>query len=298
MHPLLQNPPPGTVLIRPPSRRSKMMNNNNNNNNRKKHHWTHNVLRIRLATTVDDMDIANLRLSVFSNYSHQVRQVFCSRSCQVLANRRIRGATCLVATVPTAVPLDGRTGGGGGTGDDRQDLVLGSVECSVHEFDGTQLGRRRLPNSVLYITEVAVNPVYRRCGIGSTLLKGVDELASIRKVESLYLHVDVENEAALALYAKAGYSVVEASEPMYQEFTTSLNLHDGATQGRRHHLLCKHLTTRPTWLNDNNETNNNNNNNRAKNTNDNVDDDYNNDAAATATALPRTRSIGFEIPAK
>ena len=82
------------------------------------------------------------------------------------------------------------------------------------------------------------------------IFQGVDTLAKIRNVESLYLHVDVENKGALSLYRKAGYSVVDAKEPMYQEFTTSLNLHDGATRGRCHHLLCKHLCPNPTWLED------------------------------------------------
>lgn len=53
----------------------------------------------------------------------------------------------------------------------RPELLLGSVECSVHEFQGTKLGRRRVDDSILYITEVAVNPLFRRNGIGTTLLK-------------------------------------------------------------------------------------------------------------------------------
>lgn len=101
----------------------------------------------------------------------------------------------------------------------------------------------------------------------------MDLLAAERKVESLYLHVDVENDAALALYAKSGFHLLDPTEPMYKEFTTSLNLHDGATKGRRHHLLCKHLLT-PTWLRDD------------------MDEKENN-----AGNQPMTTSIGFEIPA-
>ena len=78
--------------------------------------------------------------------------------------------------------------------------------------------------------------------------KGVDELATkYRNVESLYLHVDVTNEAALHLYHKCGYSLVDQTDQMYREFTTVLNLHDGATRGRNHYLLVKHLRT-VTWL--------------------------------------------------
>ena len=80
------------------------------------------------------------------------------------------------------------------------------------------------------------------------LSKGVDELATkYRDVESLYLHVDVKNEAALQLYQKSGYCRVDQTDEMYREFTTTLNLHDGATRGRNHYLLVKHLRT-ATWL--------------------------------------------------
>merc|ERR1711865_962559 len=68
-----------------------------------------------------------------------------------------------------------------------QEWIMGSVECSVHEFYGTALGRERMKNKILYVTEVAVNPKARSVGVGKKLLKGVEELASMRNVETLYL---------------------------------------------------------------------------------------------------------------
>lgn len=76
----------------------------------------------------------------------------------------------------------------------------------------------------------------------------MDVLANMRGIETVYLHVDVENESALALYEKAGYQILDAREPMFLEFTTKLNLHDGATKGRNHYLLSKDLVECPTWL--------------------------------------------------
>ena len=73
------------------------------------------------------------------------------------------------------------------------------------------------------------------------VVQGVDKLATLRNVESLYLHVDVTNSEAIGLYEKAGYSRVNQSIPMYHDFTRSLNLQDGATKGRKHLLLCKHV---------------------------------------------------------
>ena len=76
----------------------------------------------------------------------------------------------------------------------------------------------------------------------------MDKLATIRKVETIYLHVDVTNDIACQLYQKAGYQILDKHDPTYHDFTTSLNLHDGATKGRNHYLLYKHLVDHPTWL--------------------------------------------------
>jgi hypothetical protein len=79
--------------------------------------------------------------------------------------------------------------------------------------------------------------------------QAIDEFASIRGVETIYLHVDVSNFGALLLYKRAGYEKVNSeNDPAYFEFTKSLNLHDGATKGRNHFLLEKHLCDDPTWL--------------------------------------------------
>ncbi len=118
-------------------------------------------ISVRVATVADDLDIANLRLSVFSDFSPDMRRAFCSKSCQVLSSRRNRGATCIVATVPRY----------GSIMSPRPDIILGSAECSYHEFEGTSLGRRRPNESILYITEVAVSPSARRKGIGQKIMQ-------------------------------------------------------------------------------------------------------------------------------
>jgi len=100
----------------------------------------------------------------------------------------------------------------------------------------------------MYITEVAVSPSTRRRGVGYKLLQAMDRIAERRGVETLYLHVDVDNKSALQLYEKAGYTKLDLNETMYMEFTTALNLHPGATKGRDHHLLSKDLTNAPTWF--------------------------------------------------
>jgi ribosomal protein S18 acetylase RimI-like enzyme len=103
----------------------------------------------------------------------------------------------------------------------------------------------------MYVTEVAVRADARRCGAGALLMRGVDEVAALRNIESVYLHVDVTNHAACAMYEKCGYHYLDMREPIYAQFTASLNLHDGATQGRKHHLMSRNFVESLTWLHDN-----------------------------------------------
>ena len=119
-------------------------------------------LTLRVATSKEDIEIANLRLSVFSNFTPEVRKQLVSRSVRSVISRRVQGATCIVATVPPSIQARKRN---------KAPVIVGSAECSFHEFDDTRLGRRRLPQSILYITEVAVNPSARRRGIGAKLLE-------------------------------------------------------------------------------------------------------------------------------
>ncbi len=66
----------------------------------------------------------------------------------------------------------------------------------------------------------------------------------------MYLHVDVENFAAYSLYKRAGFEVIDSrNNRMYAEFTRKLNLHDGATRGRNHHLMHKKVSRQQTWYN-------------------------------------------------
>jgi ribosomal protein S18 acetylase RimI-like enzyme len=219
---------------------------------------------VRVATHADDVNVANLRLSVFSDFCSQQQSQFCARSCMVIANRRNRGAVCVVATdIKDDKDKDNDSSS-------TNTVVLGSAEVSHHEFVGTRLAQHRLEQSILYVTEVAVNPAARRRGIGYKLLQALEDIAKQRGdgvVETMYLHVDVANQAALALYEKCGYRRVDhhdsnhgnsgstgscLMEPhvqaMFHEFTKSLNLHPGATKGRDHYLLYKNLVPAPTWL--------------------------------------------------
>jgi ribosomal protein S18 acetylase RimI-like enzyme len=220
-----QRPKPGTILVK--ARRTPSALGANS---------ATCAVDVRVATPENDLDIANLRLSVFSDFTPQTRKVFCDRSCHLLSARRQRGAICIVVTTHKRLSGD-------------QDLVVGTAEISYHEFSGTRLGQARPEDSILYVTEVAVNSKYRRRGIANIMMEAIEKVAKIRDAETIYLHVDVTNVGALRLYEKAGFEKLPKENHVFKEFTTKLNLHDGATKGRNHYLMSKDLKN-PTWLKD------------------------------------------------
>ncbi|KAK1748652.1 hypothetical protein QTG54_000591 [Skeletonema marinoi] len=255
-------------------------------------------IRSSIPHSSDDTHIANLRLSVFSNFDAEKQRAFRHRSVEVINIRRRRGAVVLVAEIPTEEgenhnylnAMEARIASGHTFGEKRTEphpgngakirsasstiavadgtniatipkqqhqqytssfsnkMIIGSVECSHHEFRGTMLGNSRPKGALMYVTEVAVRPDRRRCGAGAALMKGVDEVAALRNVETIYLHVDVRNKAACAMYERIGYHHLDKREPLYAQFTASLNLHDGAMHGRKHHLMCKHVNDKTKWL--------------------------------------------------
>jgi ribosomal protein S18 acetylase RimI-like enzyme len=115
--------------------------------------------------------------------------------------------------------------------------ILGSAECSTLEFQGTRLGDTS--DSLLYITSVSVAPTARKQGIASKMIRKIHDIAEARSTESIFLHVDTENETVIRLYEKFGYEIQD--KLIHSEFTTSLNLHDDAIPGRKHYLMCKQL---------------------------------------------------------
>ena len=212
-------------------------------------------IRSSIPHSSDDTHIANLRLSVFSNFDAEKQRAFRHRSVEVINIRRRRGAVVLVAEIPTEEgethnylnAMEARIASGHTFGEKRTEphpgngakirsvsstipvadgtniatipkqqhqqytssfsnkMIIGSVECSHHEFRGTMLGNSRPKGALMYVTEVAVRPDRRRCGAGAALMKGVDEVAALRNVETIYLHVDVRNKAACAMYERMGY---------------------------------------------------------------------------------------------
>jgi len=81
-------------------------------------------------------------------------------------------------------------------------------------------GNHRLGHVVTI--DVAVR--YRQKGLGSFLLRKMENLLSEKGVEAVYLEVRVDNQAALRLYEKQGYLKAELLEHYYSTRIHGLRL--------------------------------------------------------------------------
>ncbi|MBQ8638388.1 MAG: ribosomal protein S18-alanine N-acetyltransferase [Lachnospiraceae bacterium] len=75
------------------------------------------------------------------------------------------------------------------------------------KMDGKTIGyvSTYLVADELNIANLAVDPAYRRMGIGWALLLSTIHLAKQNRLSTIYLEVRVSNQAAIALYEKAEF---------------------------------------------------------------------------------------------
>ncbi|XP_033126024.1 probable N-acetyltransferase san [Anneissia japonica] len=89
------------------------------------------------------------------------------------------------------------------------DIVVGAVCCRI---DISEEGSRRL-----YIMTLGCLAPYRRLGIGTVMLNHVlDYCKHDGNIESLFLHVQINNDSALDFYKSHGFEVVETKEHYYK----------------------------------------------------------------------------------
>lgn len=69
-----------------------------------------------------------------------------------------------------------------------------------------------------YIPTLEVLAEHRRRGIAAELLRRLEESAALAGAGLIWLHVDVENEAAIRLYRGAGYEQKGRHEHYYARY--------------------------------------------------------------------------------
>lgn len=95
------------------------------------------------------------------------------------------------------------------------DVVVGAVCCRL-EKNPTGSGKQ------VYIMTLGCLAPYRRLGTGSLLLKHILKVCQQRKdIESICLHVQINNEEAIAFYQKFGFEITETEEGYYKRIEPS-----------------------------------------------------------------------------
>jgi ribosomal protein S18 acetylase RimI-like enzyme len=75
--------------------------------------------------------------------------------------------------------------------------------------------RRKAAGTVAYIQTIEVAPDWRGQGIGAELLRCIEGAARAAGAQTIWLHVDAENAAAIRLYQAHGYLYEARKENYY-----------------------------------------------------------------------------------
>jgi GNAT superfamily N-acetyltransferase len=87
-------------------------------------------------------------------------------------------------------------------------MVVGTVEMSVRYVRSRAIAPIKIP----YISNLAVDPEYRRLGIARKLLERCDVQIKRWHYDSIVLHVMENNQAAKRLYLQCGYEIQHADQ--------------------------------------------------------------------------------------
>ncbi len=68
-----------------------------------------------------------------------------------------------------------------------------------------------------HVMSLAIDPRFRGLGLGSKLLKAVEESFLEEGASRIFLEVSTSNKVALTLYRKAGYRIVEVIKEYYPD---------------------------------------------------------------------------------
>ena len=68
---------------------------------------------------------------------------------------------------------------------------------------------------IAYIATIEVMPEFRKHGIGAELLRRLEGSANAERAVAIWLHVDMENAAAIRLYERLGYANSGRAENFY-----------------------------------------------------------------------------------
>ncbi|XP_074582911.1 uncharacterized protein LOC141839138 [Curcuma longa] len=92
------------------------------------------------------------------------------------------------------------------------DVCVGSIACRLEKKEGGVMS--------IYIMTLGVLAPYRRLGIGTKMLKHVLNLSEKQNnISDIYLHVQTNNEDAIAFYKKSGFEIVDTIQNYYENIS-------------------------------------------------------------------------------
>ncbi len=159
--------------------------------------------RIRAAQPKDLAQIVSVLLSSFyaqakaTQWLYWILRIGIQEDIKVKIKTPVGQYACLVAVTlhPDAT---------------QSDTVIGTAEISQRPCETWQL----FPPKRAYLANLAISPDSRRQGAAQQLLSTCESIALSWGFRRIYLHVMADNDAAQALYAQAGYSPCEVSNPI------------------------------------------------------------------------------------
>nr|AVY91634.1 N-alpha-acetyltransferase 50 [Saccharum hybrid cultivar SP80-3280] len=91
------------------------------------------------------------------------------------------------------------------------DICVGAIACRLEKKEG---GAVRV-----YIMTLGVLAPYRGLGIGTKLLNHVFDLSAKQNISEIYLHVQTNNDDAIAFYKKFGFEITQTIHNYYMNIT-------------------------------------------------------------------------------
>lgn len=89
------------------------------------------------------------------------------------------------------------------------------AECHL-VYDNPEYGT--VPGKRVYFSRMVTRKEYRRHGYGETIARFILDLAKEKGFAEIALGVNCDNDAALSLYQKLGFSVYEKAEDAYGKY--------------------------------------------------------------------------------
>lgn len=169
---------------------------------------------IKPASRLEELlAVLELRAKVFANTLEPLSVKSRLRRIKHILDRRAKGSLILMATARDLMsPFS-------------DEVIIGSIECSTHEFENGASPFLRDSADVckLYVTELCVRDAFRGKGVATALLKAVDGIADSLGAAYACLFCERLNLAASRLYISLNYREVGHSSSV-NKFAGALGL--------------------------------------------------------------------------